>query len=46
MFRMPIFTWNIMTPAATYTHVENGVTFVDGCDPGHGRVVLAYPGPG
>lgn len=31
--------------AATYTHVENRVTFVDACDPDHGRVIVAYPGP-
>jgi len=31
---------------ATYTHAENGVTFVEGCDPDHGRVIVAYPGPG
>lgn len=28
---------------ATYTHVENGVTFVEGSDPDHGRVIVAYP---
>jgi extradiol dioxygenase family protein len=32
--------------AATYTHVENGVTFVEACEPDHGRVIVAYPGPG
>lgn len=32
--------------AATYTHVENGVTFVEARDPDHGRVIVAYPGPG
>lgn len=31
---------------ATYTHVENGVTFVDACEPDHGRVIVAYPSPG
>lgn len=31
---------------ATYTHVENGVTFVEACDPDHGRVIVAFPGPG
>jgi extradiol dioxygenase family protein len=31
--------------AATYTHVENGVTFVEACEPDHGRVIVAYPGP-
>ena len=30
---------------ATYTHVENGVTFVEGCEPDHARVIVAYPGP-
>ena len=30
---------------ATYTHVENGVTFVEGCGPDHRRVIVAYPGP-
>jgi len=30
---------------ATYTHVENGVTFVEGCEPDHRRVIVAYPGP-
>ena len=29
----------------TYTHVENGVTFVEGCEPDHRRVIVAYPGP-
>jgi catechol 2,3-dioxygenase-like lactoylglutathione lyase family enzyme len=27
---------------ATYTYTENGVTFVEGCDPDHGRVIIAY----
>jgi len=31
--------------AATYTHVENGITFVEACEPDHGRVIVAYPGP-
>ena len=30
---------------ATYSHTENDVTFVEGCDPDHGRVIVAYPGP-
>ena len=30
---------------ATYSHRENDVTFVEGCDPDHGRVIVAYPGP-
>jgi len=30
---------------ATYTYAENGVTFVEGCDPDHGRVIVAYPSP-
>lgn len=32
--------------ASTYTYTENGVTFVEGCKPDHGRVIIAYPGPG
>ena len=28
---------------ATYTYTENGLTFVEGCDPDHGRVLVAYP---
>jgi catechol 2,3-dioxygenase-like lactoylglutathione lyase family enzyme len=28
-----------------YTHTENGVTFAEGCDPDHGRVIVAYPSP-
>ena len=32
--------------SATYSHVENGVTFVEGCEPDRGRVIVAYPGPG
>ena len=31
--------------SATYSHVENGVTFVEGCEPDRGRVIVAYPGP-
>ncbi|MCV6999072.1 VOC family protein [Mycolicibacterium alvei] len=30
---------------ATYTYTENGVTFVEGCDPDHGRAIVAYPSP-
>jgi catechol 2,3-dioxygenase-like lactoylglutathione lyase family enzyme len=30
---------------ATYTYTENGVTFVEGCKPDHGRVIVAYPSP-
>jgi hypothetical protein len=30
---------------ATYTHTENGVTFVEGSDPDHGRVIVSYPSP-
>jgi catechol 2,3-dioxygenase-like lactoylglutathione lyase family enzyme len=30
---------------ATYSHTENGVTFVEGCDPDGGRVIVAYPSP-
>lgn len=30
---------------ATYTHTENGVTFVEGSDPDRGRVIVAYPSP-
>jgi catechol 2,3-dioxygenase-like lactoylglutathione lyase family enzyme len=29
----------------TYSHTENGVTFVEGCDPDGGRVIVAYPSP-
>jgi catechol 2,3-dioxygenase-like lactoylglutathione lyase family enzyme len=31
--------------SATFSHVENGVTFVEGCEPDRGRVIVAYPGP-
>jgi|SRR6185312_5160258 len=30
---------------ATYSHSENGLTFVEGCDPDGGRVIVAYPSP-
>jgi catechol 2,3-dioxygenase-like lactoylglutathione lyase family enzyme len=30
---------------ATYTYTENALTFVEGCDPDHGRVIVAYPSP-
>lgn len=30
---------------AVYSHTENGVTFVEGCDPDGGRVIVAYPSP-
>jgi catechol 2,3-dioxygenase-like lactoylglutathione lyase family enzyme len=30
---------------ATYTYAENGLAFVEGCDPDHGRVIVAYPSP-
>jgi catechol 2,3-dioxygenase-like lactoylglutathione lyase family enzyme len=30
---------------ATYSHTENGLTFVEGCDPDGGRVIVAYPSP-
>lgn len=30
---------------ATFTHAENGVTFVEACDPDQIRVVVAYPSP-
>ena len=30
---------------ATYTYTENGLTFVEGCDPDHGRVIVSYPSP-
>ncbi|WP_006240971.1 VOC family protein [Mycolicibacterium tusciae] len=29
----------------TYTYSERGVTFVEGCDPDRGRVIVAYPSP-
>jgi len=31
--------------SATFSHVENGVTFVEGCDPDRGRVIVAHPSP-
>lgn len=31
--------------AATYSHSENGVSFVDGRDPDGNRVLVAYPSP-
>jgi catechol 2,3-dioxygenase-like lactoylglutathione lyase family enzyme len=30
---------------ATFSYTENGVTFVEGCDPDGGRVLVAYPSP-
>lgn len=30
---------------ATFSYTENGVTFVEGCDPDDGRVIVAYPSP-
>ncbi|MGH3523614.1 MAG: VOC family protein [Mycobacterium sp.] len=30
---------------AVFTRTENGVTFVEGCDPDRIRVVVAYPSP-
>jgi catechol 2,3-dioxygenase-like lactoylglutathione lyase family enzyme len=30
---------------AVYSHTENGVTFLEGCDPDGGRVIVAYPSP-
>jgi catechol 2,3-dioxygenase-like lactoylglutathione lyase family enzyme len=30
---------------ATFSYTENGVTFVEGCDPDEGRVIVAYPSP-
>jgi len=42
----PTGTFSILAyDPATYTHVENGVTFVEGCEPDHRRVIVAYPGP-
>ncbi|MDG5482005.1 VOC family protein [Mycolicibacterium gadium] len=29
----------------TFTYTEREVTFVEGCDPDHGRVIVAYPSP-
>lgn len=31
--------------AAVFVHNENGVTYVEGCDPDQTRVVVAYPSP-
>lgn len=31
--------------AAVFSYTENGVTFVEGSDPDHGRVIVAYPSP-
>lgn len=30
---------------ATFSYTENGVAFVEGCDPDHGRIIVAYPSP-
>ena len=30
---------------AAYSHTENGVTFLEGCDPDRGRVIVAHPSP-
>lgn len=30
---------------ATYVYTENGLTFVEGCDPDGDRVIIAYPSP-
>ena len=30
---------------ATFSYTEGGVTFVEGCDPDHGRVIVAHPSP-
>ncbi|QEN17230.1 VOC family protein [Mycobacterium sp. ELW1] len=30
---------------ATFSYTENGVSFVEGCDPDGGRVIVAYPTP-
>ncbi|MDV3129158.1 VOC family protein [Mycobacterium sp. 21AC1] len=30
---------------ATFSYTENGVTFVEGCDPDRGRIIVAYPSP-
>ena len=30
---------------ATFSYAEGGVTFVEGCDPDGGRVIVAYPSP-
>jgi len=31
--------------AAAFSYTENGVTFAEGSDPDHGRVIVAYPSP-
>lgn len=31
---------------ATYSHTENGLTFVESCDTDGGRIIVAYPSPG
>ncbi|MGH3524708.1 MAG: VOC family protein [Mycobacterium sp.] len=31
---------------ATYSYSENGLTFVESCDPDEGRIIVAYPSPG
>ena len=28
-----------------YSHTENGVTFLEGCDPDGARVIVAHPSP-
>ena len=30
---------------AVFTHTENGITFLEGCDPDGARVIVAHPGP-
>ncbi|WP_319447397.1 MULTISPECIES: VOC family protein [unclassified Mycobacterium] len=30
---------------AAYTHTENALTLVEACEPDHGRIIVAYPGP-
>ncbi|WP_396928165.1 VOC family protein [Mycolicibacterium sp.] len=30
---------------ATFTYTDNGVTFVEGCDPDGARVIVAHPSP-
>ena len=30
---------------AVFTHIENGVTFLEGCDPDGRRIVVAHPSP-
>lgn len=31
--------------SAAYTHTEGGVTFLEGCDPDGGRIIVAHPSP-